>query len=438
VQVSGATGEGLPALREALDGLVTRLPPAPADADVRLWVDRAFTVRGAGTVVTGTLTAGRLCVGDELVLRGERVRVRGLQSLGQATDEARPVARVAVNLRGVAVDDVGRGDALLTPSAWLLTSQVDVRVSAPTHAEVVLHLGTAAVPAHVRPLDDRTARLRLSRPLPLRAGDRGVLRDPGAQQVAAGVHVLDADPPSLRRRGAARARAEVLATPLDLRAEVTRRGFVRTSHLVALGLEVTDLTGLVRHGDWLADHAQWAACREHLAAAVRAVPPEQGGLTHEAARQAAGLPDLALLAPLTRDAGLSLGEGRVRAPARGLGAAEAGVAALERHLAQRPFDAPERDVLRRLRLDPTALAAAERAGRLLRLGPVVVVLPGAPDLAARRLAQVAQPFAVGDATRALGTSRRVTIPLLELLDRRGLTRRLADGTRELVSPARPA
>ena len=98
----------------ALDRLVARLPAPDADAPVRLWIDRSFTIKGAGTVVTGTLGAGRLRTGDELELTGAArpVRVRGLQSLGAAADEVAAVARVAVNLRGVDKDAVGRGAAL--------------------------------------------------------------------------------------------------------------------------------------------------------------------------------------------------------------------------------------------------------------------------------------------------------------------------------------
>ena len=101
VAVSGTTGAGLPELRAALDRLVGRLPAPVLDGPVRLWVDRAFTVRGSGTVVTGTLGSGTVRTGDEVVLRGRRVRVRGLQSLGQTYDEVSAVARVAVNLRGL-------------------------------------------------------------------------------------------------------------------------------------------------------------------------------------------------------------------------------------------------------------------------------------------------------------------------------------------------
>src|SRR3954447_14270531 len=87
VTVSAVTGEGLGDLRAALDRLVDGLPPADPDAPVRLWIDRAFTIKGAGTVVTGTPGAGRLRPGDELTLGGTTVRVRGLQSLGRQTDE---------------------------------------------------------------------------------------------------------------------------------------------------------------------------------------------------------------------------------------------------------------------------------------------------------------------------------------------------------------
>jgi selenocysteine-specific elongation factor len=132
VCVSGVTGAGLDELLAALGSLVTALPEPDVGADVRLWVDRAFTIRGAGTVVTGTLAAGTIRVGDELVLAAgqRRVSVRGLQSLGVPVESAPAVARVAVNLRGLPRESVRRGDALLTPGAWLATCTIDVRLSA--------------------------------------------------------------------------------------------------------------------------------------------------------------------------------------------------------------------------------------------------------------------------------------------------------------------
>ena len=169
VAVSGTTGAGLDALRAALDRLVAVLPAPDPAAPVRLWVDRAFTVRGSGTVVTGTLGAGAMRSGDELELvpGGRRVVVRGLQSLGRAVEEVYGTARVAANLRGVAVDEIARGAALVTPGAWTATSTVDVRLrgapAAELPAESVLHAGSAAVPVRVRPLGTDTARATASR-----------------------------------------------------------------------------------------------------------------------------------------------------------------------------------------------------------------------------------------------------------------------------------
>jgi Selenocysteine-specific translation elongation factor len=131
--VSARTGQGIDDLRAALDDLVASLPAPDRGGRTRLWVDRSFSIRGSGTVVTGTLGAGTIRVGDDLVVhRGSgvthRVTVRGLQSLEQTRDAVSGVARVGVNLRGVGVDDIARGDALLTPAAWHLTRTLDARL----------------------------------------------------------------------------------------------------------------------------------------------------------------------------------------------------------------------------------------------------------------------------------------------------------------------
>src|SRR4051794_8727898 len=128
VAVSGATGAGLDDLRRALVRLTGTLPNPRTGGRVRLWVDRSFTIAGAGTVVTGPLGAGTLAVGDPLMLGDREVTVRGLQSLGRTATTVPAVARVAVNLRGTDVEHVHRGDALLTPGTWPLTDVLDVRV----------------------------------------------------------------------------------------------------------------------------------------------------------------------------------------------------------------------------------------------------------------------------------------------------------------------
>ncbi|MEO6880610.1 MAG: selenocysteine-specific translation elongation factor [Mycobacteriaceae bacterium] len=456
VAVSAVTGTGMTELRTAIGALVAGLPEPDAAADVRLWVDRAFTVRGAGTVVTGTLAAGTLRVGDELELAGgsRRAVVRGLQSLGRTETEVTAVARVAVNLRGVGVAEVARGTALLSPGRWRLTTTLDVRVrpvrtdedtvELPTHG--VLHVGAAAVPAQIRPLraegqatatDTDTARLTLDVALPLRIGDRAVLRDAGARRVVGGVVVLDPAPPSLRRRGAPAARAVVLAE-VDGRPdganELARRGVVRAADLVALGADVPE--GTPGEAGWLVDPTLVAPLRARLREAVRAharESPLDPGLPVEAARRALDLPDTRLLALVSQ--GFDLREGRVHAAGTSAGlpaAVEAAVVALTAGLVEQPFAAPGAPRLVELGLGPRELAAAARAGRLLKVADGVWLGPDAIERAHEALTLLPQPFTPADAREALGSSRRVVVPLLELLAARGLTRRDDDGTHHVT------
>ncbi|MGZ4653430.1 selenocysteine-specific translation elongation factor [Oryzihumus sp.] len=447
VAVSGATGAGVPMLRDALQRLADRLPTPDPTARVRLWVDRSFTVRGSGTVVTGTLPAGTVNVGDELELAGRRVRVRGLQSLGEAQDHVEAVARVAVNLRSVAREDVGRGQALLTPGSWRQTDVVDARLPsdpAALPAHLVLHVGTASVPARLRGLGGDTVRLSLARPLPLVAGDRAILRDPGRHAVAAGVVVLDVDPPSLRRRGAARERALELvdsAAGPDLAAEVRRRGAVPESDLTGLGLgavvEQESLApGVHRRGAWLVDDDAWQTWARRLGTVVdewAKVHPLDPAVPTEVARREAALPDVSLVPGLADAAGVQLRGGRLSRPGvvPSLGPAEPGLQELEQRLRTDPFAAPERPDLEELGLGTRQLAAADRAGRLLRLSEDVVLLPDGPARAMRVLAALPQPFTLSEARVALGTTRRVAVPLLEHCDSRGWTVRVDSSHRRV-------
>ncbi|MDG4797664.1 selenocysteine-specific translation elongation factor [Micromonospora sp. WMMD1082] len=443
VAVSAVTGAGLPELRAALDRLAARLPAPVADGPVRLWVDRSFTVRGSGTVVTGTLGAGRLRVGDELALAGtgEPVRVRGLHRLGVACGETGPVARVAVNLRGVPRDRIARGDALLTPGRFRATDLVDVRLVGDPVAELpvtlTLHVGSAAVPVRVRPLGADTARLRLGRPLPLLVGDRALLRDPGRRHVAGGVRVLDVLPPPLRRRGAAADRAAVLATldgRPDLAGELGRRGLVRAGDLVRAGVPVTvDPVA----GDWLADPGHWRRLADRLADAVARHTrehPLEPGVPVEVLRQRLDLADRALVEALVRPP-LRLVAGRVVAAGTApLPEPVARALALVRDdYAAHPFRAPDAERLAAVGLGTREIGAAVRAGALLRLTGNVLLLPGAPEQAVRVLAGLPQPFTLSAARQALATTRRVAVPLLELLDRQGMTRRLPDDARVVVA-----
>ena len=454
VTVSAVTGTGLAELRTALDGVLAAVPAPASSGRLRLWIDRSFTVGGAGTVVTGTLAAGTLSRGMPLQVLGpgslRDVAVRGLQSRGQTHATLTPVDRVALNLRGVPVDQVHRGDVLLTPDAWPVTALLEVRrtsgapfTEAPEHLTV--HVGTAALPARVRPYDDDHARLTLDRRLPLVVGDRLVLRHPGSRRVLGGAQVLDAEPPALRRRGDAARRLAVVARldPRgDVTAEVARRGAVPMTHLGRLGL--LDATATpppqVRAVDrWWVHGPTFQAWTTRLRTAVEALhdrDPLAGGLSRGAAADVLALPDRDLLDAVVTAADLDYAGGHIRLPGTGdeLGPAAAAVAELETRLRAAPFAAPEADDLAALQLGARELAAAERAGRVLRLRDGIVLLPTAPALAMRALAGLDQPFTTSQARAALATTRRVAIPLLEHLDARGWTRRLDAGHREVARP----
>jgi selenocysteine-specific elongation factor len=452
--VSAVAGEGMEALRAQLDALVTAARRPAEDARVRLWIDRAFTVSGAGTVVTGTLAAGTLRREDRLVLSGAHaaadggeIRVRSLQSRGEQLERLGPVSRAAVNLRGVDAEHVGRGDVLLTPGAWHLTASLDVRRTTgagfeDAPAELVAHVGTAAVTARVRPFGEDHARLTLDRELPLAVGDALVLRGSGSRSVRSGVRILDVDPPELTRRGDGTRRRDALAAmPVggDLALEVARRGAMPEETLRRYWIEVPSALpeGIARHGAHLVDAEamrRWCERLTALVTAARRTDPLSAGVPLKAAVDALDLPGSGLLDAVVRAAGLEQHGGRVRDPrdAAGLGAAEAGIAQLEQRLAGFPFRAPEAEELAALGLGARELAAAAAQGRVLRLPDEVVLLPSAPALAMRELARLPQPFTTSQARQALDTTRRIAIPLLEHLDTRGWTRRVDAGHREVV------
>jgi selenocysteine-specific elongation factor len=448
VAVSAVTGAGLDDLRAALDRLVAGLPAPDEHAPVRLWVDRAFTMRGSGTVVTGTLPAGSVAVGDELQLvPGDRlVRIRGVQSLGEPHDRMTAVARVALNLRGIERDAVSRGSALVTRDAWIQTSMIDVRATSPDGeqsnelpASLVLHVGSAAVAVRIRPLSPGTLRLRLDRPLPLRPGDRGLLRDPGRHAVAAGVEVLDVDPPELRGSGAARRRAGDLAEPLDPVTEVRRRVATSRAELDRLGIlpDGEPLpAGLHERAGLVVADLDWQTWTTELLEVVTAAADElAGGLSEAEAARRVGLPDPALVRPLAQAAGLVTEQGRVRPRGAQVQLPEPAMRLLGRwqqRWKEEPFAAPEGVELTAAGLDARHLAAAERAGLIIRLRDGIILSPDAPDEAVRRLAALPQPFTASLARTALGTTRRVAIPLLEHLDAQRRTRRGEDMARTVI------
>ena len=221
--VSARRGDGIPALVAAIDAALQKVASRQADAPARVPIDRSFTMAGFGTVVTGTLWSGRIRPGDllELLPAGREVRVRQVQSHGMAVGEAQAGQRVALNIVGVAKDEVERGNVLASPRIFQPTAVLDVRVrlldSAPPleHNERIrFYAGADEVIGRIRLLDrgrlnpgaTAPAQFRLDRPTVVARADPFVLRRYSPMITVGGGQVITAHPP-LRRRSAAAALA---------------------------------------------------------------------------------------------------------------------------------------------------------------------------------------------------------------------------------------
>src|SRR5579875_2210041 len=483
IVVDLANGEGLPALRAALGGAASRLPVPDPGAPVRMWIESSCRVPG-GCEVTGLLPDGTIRTGDVLSVAPSMraVRVQAIDWHGTALSAAPGAAWLRLRLSGAGAADAGGGTALVQPGRWTLTDVMDVRLGHGPHVDttsaaspalaprvLTVRIGSACTAARLRPLAAGLARLTLRNPVPLHVADRLLLRErprpaaagyppalaaPAPVAAAPGVSaatVLDVTPPELSRRGAVAAAARNLAdwpsrpTASDL---LRRHGVLRASALLAMGID--DQPPPVA-GEWLADPERWAALAQRLVDVVAARASRRHalhGISVEAAGAALGLPDRRLAAALVRpplrlrDGAIHLAD-TVMAPAIPGGtnlpdAAMAAVQVLRASLAQAPFAAPEADRLRRLGLDSPAIDAAVRAGLLLRISDQIVLAPGADTQAQRILSTLPQPFTAAQARQALATTRRVVIPLLEYLDRAGVTERLPDDRRTIRHATHPA
>jgi selenocysteine-specific elongation factor len=238
VPVSARSGSGLPELLAALDRVIQQRPPRPDRNRPRHAIDRVFSVPGFGTVVTGTLIDGSLRVGDDVIILPQNLpaRIRGLQTHKTKIDVAVPGSRVAINLSGIELTDVKRGN-VVTTSGWLsptllIDAQFEHLASAPRplahNAEVKFFHGAAEVSAHVRLLNDEQlapgsagwVQFALREPLALVKGDRFIVRLPSPSITLGGGVVIDPQPGRRHRRFKPEviARLETLAlgTPSEL------------------------------------------------------------------------------------------------------------------------------------------------------------------------------------------------------------------------------
>jgi selenocysteine-specific elongation factor len=475
VPCSAVTGEGLPELVATLDAMVEAAPRPAEDDRPRLFVDRAFTIRGAGTVVTGTLAGGRLAVGEEVELHppGRRARIRGLQTHKRAIEVARPVSRVAVNLAGVERADLERGDVLAPPGLWRPTSVLEARIrpvrglAHPLTARGAFsfHAGSAERDARLRPYgsqevgpDGAFARIRLSAPVVLDVGDRFVLRESGRRETVAGGVVLDVEPPARpgadpSQRLTARAAAGAGELPALVIAE---RGAARDAEVRLLaGRSPEPDARLVRAGAWWVSqslHASVAmAVRDHLEGFHDANPLRPGEelgavrTTVEAAVRRERVPAEPELVDALLDDLDDRGELQREGPIARLPSHRASLAGHEEELdrlvaavASAEPTPPTVNELLASGFSPEVLDAATREGPLVRVSREIVLTAAFVERALDVVREAGAAGVTVSALReALGTSRKYAVPLLEHLDGRRLTRRVGDVrvAREASSPS---
>ena len=470
--LSATGGQGVDALRAHLHEAAQAMPQGGAEGGFRLAVDRSFTLKGAGTVVTGTVFSGRVQVGDELVATpsGKPVRLRSLHVMNRPAQLGQAGQRCALNLAGVGKDEIARGDWIVAPHLHVPTARFDVRLTlspqAPAAlqhwAPVHLHLGAAHAMARVAllqgaslaPGESALAQLVADRPLGALYDDRFILRDADARHTLGGGRVLDPEAPARKRK-----------TPLRL-AELAALDIPDTAQRLSRLLDVSglDLDRLAVHWnrDKLADalppgstrvragHQTWAFSTAHwqrlqdklsadLAAFHEQFPDERGPDAARARRMfLPGLPGAAFAA--LADALLAAGTLQrsgpwLHLPTHCIALNQAEESLYQRirpRLAESPFDPPwVRDLARMSGKDEAAMRRLlQKLARQGKLYQVVRDLFYLPESVAQLAALVQElEHATGEARAAefrdrSGLSRKRAIQVLEFFDRVGYTRRV--------------
>lgn len=469
VPTSVRTGTGIPNL---INRLATELGRISFQRDVRkprLFIDRVFTLRGIGTVVTGTLTGGSLQRGQQIVVYPTHLetRIRSIQSHGHEIEIAQPGMRTAINLLDLRVDQIKRGDVVTLPGQGIPSSTLIALVekssrsngnksiahSLKNGASIYVHHGTSRVAARIKfvkngPLEAGTvkiAHLKLASPAFAFIGDRFVVRDSSERQTIAGGIVLDPD----GNNDSLVSSIEVSELDSLLRATVARQGFAHRESLLRKSRFSADeiseaLRNLERNGRMMlrrhiaADCEFWRKLRAQAVGLIDAAhkeSPERAGIDLAKLSSALRIQEPELLESLVADLceGDFVCKGSAVARASHRPILPAGIQPIEKRirevLTEKPFDPPSRKTIES---DPKARQVVRfliENGIVTELAPDVVLLHESFE---RMKSQVADfiskngPATVSELRQLLGSSRRVMVPLLERLDRDGVTRRVAD------------
>jgi selenocysteine-specific elongation factor len=481
--VSAITGEGVEALRAHLHAAALSHSRLAGEKGFRLAVDRSFTLKGVGTVVTGTVFAGRVRVGDELMLTpaGRRVRLRNLHVMNQAAVEGHAGQRCALNLAGVDKDDIQRGDWVTAPGLHAPTSRFDAHLSLSINAPhrvkhwtpVHLHLGASHVMGRVAllegeslaPAESALAQLVLDRPIGALHGDAFILRDADARHTLGGGHVLDPWAPQRKRRT-----DERLAALAALQIPDTQARLMRLLEQSEWGLDLNQMA-IALNDPGLTDRlteevkvivageqrlafspSHWQALEERLTDGLadfhEKFPDEMGPEASRARRMI--LPKLAppAFSALAEDL---LANGRIKRSGPWLHLPDHHVSLTPQEemlvgrirpwLLETPYDPPwVRDLAKRCNVDEGRMRQLMQ--KLARQGSVFQVVRDlfyAPEAIAELAAMVTELDRTEDGASAAafrdrtGIGRKRCVQLLEFFDRVGYTRRMRD-THHLRNP----
>jgi len=473
VPVSARTGKGLDTLLDTLSAALVQRPPRADLGRPRLPVDRVFTMSGFGTVVTGTLSGGSLRVGDEVEIAPgrTRARIRGLQSHKQKIESAGPGSRVAINLAGVAKDEIQRGDVVAQPGLLHGTELIDVQfryldsAERPLlhNSEVKFFSGAAEALAHVRLIGQRELasgeqgwlQIRLAQPIALDKGDRFILRYPSPPQTIGGGIVLDPHPPYRWRRFkeevlermemlAIGTPAELVLSALEEQPASQRKALYRDLGMDAM--QVDELVGdLVASGDvleladgWLMAQLSWVRLKDQIRRELgvyHAEYPLRVGMPREALRSRLGLETrlFNLVIKMAAQEGL-IGETGAAVHEAGRSVQftpqqEAAIGRLLKIIASDPFNTPSiKDAVALVGED--VLQALFERGDLVQTSPEVLFDSATYQQMVQRITGYIREhgmITVGEARDLFNSSRKYVLALLEHMDGAGMTRREGEG-----------
>jgi selenocysteine-specific elongation factor len=464
VAVSSATGEGLDELRARLLEMARTTPVKDASRHFRLPIDRVFSMRGFGTVVTGTLISGSVEKERELEAHpgGRRLRVRGIQVHGRAVERALAGQRTALNVAGAEPYELGRGMVLAEPGLFQPTRSADCRLELlpsakplKNHAPVHFHAGTAEVEARVRlfgrealePGQRAYARLVLREPLLMLPGDRFIIRMFSPAVTIGGGVVVDIGGHRYRRGEDAAARLEAFGVPVLVRESKYGLGLselVARTGLMAAEIERAAkserLIALEHPQFWLVDCEWFQAMLARLASLLEAFHRENpllAGMQKQElrSRELAGAPPFLLDAMIERAAGIVAEGETVRLATHQVVLKqdeEQATAAIERAFREAGLGVPAvNDVLSKSGVAAgrarSLLERLLKQGRLIRISGELVFHRSAIDALRARLAERrGERLSVAQFKELAGISRKYAIPLLEYLDRERVTRREGD------------